>query len=364
LLAAPTGVIAQATSSSTITIEWVASASYYVIWSSTSSSGPFTTLGTSITPNYNVTGLSAGTTYCFRILAPNSAGNVMAPSGPPACATTPVISPPANVVAQAISSSSIEITWNSSSGAASYTIYRSGSQSGPFTTAAGTSPGASFTDQGRSAGTTYYYEVAASNSAGIASAPSSPAASATTLLAAPTGVTALATSQNSVTITWNQSSGAASYTVYRSTSQSGPFNTQAGTSTIASFTDQGRSAGTTYYYVVTASNSGGASAQSHPLASATTVPPAPTITNITALVSPSSIDQIKITWTTSTGATSYEVFRQDFGSTQWTSIGTTTVTSLTTIPTVAWYKVTASNSGGTSPASNIFAYTISVGPGR
>ncbi|MDE1816845.1 MAG: fibronectin type III domain-containing protein, partial [Thaumarchaeota archaeon] len=88
---------------------------------------------------------------------------------------------------------------------------------------------------------------------------------------APTGVTASSASTSSITISWAASSGATSYTVYRSTSPSGPFTTSVGTSTTTSFIDSGLSKATTYYYEVTASNSGGDSPLSSPPASATTL---------------------------------------------------------------------------------------------
>jgi len=86
----------------------------------------------------------------------------------------------------------------------------------------------------------------------------------------PTNVSAVALSSNSIKILWNASTGATSYAIYRSTSASGPFTIQAGTSTSTTFSDTGLSPNTTYYYVVSASNSLGTSALSTPPASATT----------------------------------------------------------------------------------------------
>jgi hypothetical protein len=86
---------------------------------------------------------------------------------------------------------------------------------------------------------------------------------ATTAPAAPTGVSATATSSSAVTVSWTAPSGATSYKVYRATSASGPFTTPiasgiAGTS----FGDTGLTANTTYYYNVKATNSAGDSAAS------------------------------------------------------------------------------------------------------
>ncbi len=86
--------------------------------------------------------------------------------------------------------------------------------------------------------------------------------------AAPTGLTATAVSSSQINLSWNASSGATSYTVYRATSSGGTY-TSIGTTSSTSYSNTGLSAGTTYYYRVAASNAGGTSAQSN-TASATT----------------------------------------------------------------------------------------------
>lgn len=81
--------------------------------------------------------------------------------------------------------------------------------------------------------------------------------------AAPTGVTATATSQSQINLSWSASSGATSYTILRSTTSGGPYSS-VGTSATTSFSNTGLTCNTTYYYVVTASNgtcSSGNSAQ-------------------------------------------------------------------------------------------------------
>ena len=92
--------------------------------------------------------------------------------------------------------------------------------------------------------------------------------STVTVPAAPTGVTATATSSSAITVSWTASTGATSYTVLRSSSSTGAF-TSVGTSTTTSFSNTGLTASTTYYYKVTATNSAGMSAASA-VASATT----------------------------------------------------------------------------------------------
>ncbi|GEM_PF-1756131 len=275
----PTSVSANATSTTSITVTWAAApgATSYVIYRSTSPSGPFNVeAGTSSATTFNNTGLAQSTTYYYEVAATNPGGS-SALSSPPASATTLTAPPPppaapASVTATTKSSTSIAVSWTASVNATSYTVYRASTASGPFTTQVGTSASPAFNDTGLVPATTYYYEITASDAGGT-SALSTPPASATTLPlppASPASVTANATSANSITVTWTASANATSYTIYRSTSPSGPFNLRAGTSATTTFVDTGLASSTTYYYEIVATNSGGTSPLSSPPASAVT----------------------------------------------------------------------------------------------
>src|SRR5208337_95313 len=79
---------------------------------------------------------------------------------------------------------------------------------------------------------------------------------------APTGLTATA-GNSTVVLSWNASSGATSYNVYRGTTTGGESVTAIVTSiTSVSYSDTGLTNGTKYYYKVAAVNSGGTSALS------------------------------------------------------------------------------------------------------
>ena len=78
------------------------------------------------------------------------------PAAPPA---------PTGLVATA-GNGSVALTWTASAGATSYSIYRGTASGGEGTTPVATTTSNSFTDTGLTNGTTYYYKVTASNSAG------------------------------------------------------------------------------------------------------------------------------------------------------------------------------------------------------
>jgi hypothetical protein len=87
--------------------------------------------------------------------------------------------------------------------------------------------------------------------------------------AAPSGLTATAISSSQINLSWSARTGANSYKVKRATVSGGPYTTIASGVTSTSYSDTGRSSGTTYYYVVSAVNGVGESANSAQ-ASATT----------------------------------------------------------------------------------------------
>jgi hypothetical protein len=77
----------------------------------------------------------------------------------------------------------------------------------------------------------------------------------------PTGLTAT-TANTQASLSWNPSTGAYGYNVYRSTANGGPYTNIALWVTNNSYTDTNLSNGTTYYYVVTAVNPGDESSNS------------------------------------------------------------------------------------------------------
>ncbi|MFZ1455198.1 MAG: fibronectin type III domain-containing protein [Saprospiraceae bacterium] len=167
----PTSVTATATSSSAISVAWasVAGATSYVVdqaLNNTFTSGLQTF--TAATNSYSATGLTASTTYYYRVRAVNSAGasgnSAVAQATTQSGVATPSI--PTSVTATATSSSAISVAWASVVGATSYAVDQA--LNNTFTTSLQTFTSASnsYSASGLTASTTYYYRVRAVNSAG------------------------------------------------------------------------------------------------------------------------------------------------------------------------------------------------------
>ena len=153
----------------------------------------------------------------------------------------------------------IALTWNASSGATSYNIGRATTTGGPYTTVSSPTM-ASYTDSSVTNGTTYYYVVSATNSAGTSANSSQVSATPQAPPPVPSGLTATPGNQQ-VSLSWAASTGAASYNVKRGAVSGGPFTTVS-SPTATSYNDPSLTNGTTYYYVVSAVNAGGESANS------------------------------------------------------------------------------------------------------
>nr|WP_052339928.1 glycoside hydrolase family 48 protein [Gorillibacterium massiliense] len=261
----------------------------------------------------------------------------------------------------------VSLSWTASAGATSYNVKRATVSGGPYTTVATGVTTTSYTNTGLTNGTAYYYVVSAVNSAGESvnsTQVSATPVSGVTVPAAPTGLTATA-GNTQVALSWTASTGATSYNVKRATTSGGPYTTVSTGVTTTSYSDTGLTNGTTYYYVVSAVNSAGESANSTQVSatpvSGVTIPAAPT-----GLTATAGNAQVALSWTASTGATSYNVKRATTSGGPYTTVSTgVTTTSYTdtglTNGTTYYYVVSAVNSAGESANSTQVSATPTAG---
>src|SRR5262249_40726084 len=142
--------------------------SYNVYRATTSNGQGATPYRTGVTgPGFTDTGVTAGTTYFYRVSAVNTAGESARSSEVSATPTAPSLpAPPANPNASA-GPNLVALEWAASAGATSYNVYLGTASGGEGSTPYRTGiPGTSFSDTGLTAGTTYFYQVTAVNGVG------------------------------------------------------------------------------------------------------------------------------------------------------------------------------------------------------
>ena len=259
------------------------------------------------------------------------------------------------------------MSWTASAEATSYTIKRSTTNGGPYADIA-TQAGITYTNTGLTNGTTYYYVVSASNTAGTSA--NSSQASATpsappTAPAAPTGLTATGGNAQ-VALSWTAASGATRYMVKRATTTGGPYTdvvTQAGTTYI----NIGLTNGTSFFYVVSASNTVGTSVNSTETSATPAVPLAGLLSvasaNTTTPINLSTIGTADWTkWGVATNVAT--VNRKSSGGTQisnYTKIGTGAITRYTDSGVgYSWSGGTPTKSGSNN-LTGIYSSAIGTG---
>ena len=333
---APTGFTATAISSTQINLSWTASTDnvgvtgYRIERCTGSTCTTYAQIATSTTTSYSNTGLTASTTYRYRVRANDAAGNLSGYSSVKNATTlvadTTPPTAPTGLTATATSSTQINLSWTASTDNVGVTGYRiERCTGGTCTTYAqiATSTTTSYSNTGLTASTTYRYRVRANDAAGNLSAYSS-VTSATTQAAdtaapsAPTGLTATAASSTQVNLSWTASTdnvGVTGYRIERCTGSTCTTYAQIATSTTTSYSDTGLTASTTYRYRLRANDAAGNLSGYSSIVSATTqavldttAPTAPTGLTATAAAS----TQINLSWTASTdnvGVTGYRVER-------------------------------------------------------
>ena len=253
--------------------------------------------------SFNVTGLSSGSVYYYRVRANNGSG-VSDNSNVIMVITLPAA--PTLGAASNVTGNSFTVNWNSVTGATGYQLdvsttntfgsYVSGYQNRDVGNMN------SFNVTGLNPNTIYYYRVRAYNGSGAST--NSGINSVMTGPAAPTASASNVTT-SSFTANWNSVSGGSDYRLDVSTSSSfssyvsGYQNLSVGNVTNRNVT--GLSAGGTYFYRVRASNGTSASDNSN-VVSVTLVPAAPVATAATI-----SFKAFSANWNASTGASGYRL---------------------------------------------------------
>ncbi len=309
-LAAPT--ISVTAGDAEVTVDWDSipgASSYTIYWANTAG----VTLQSSSIPNitvsmYNITGLSNGVTYYYRVSA-SGEGFISSPLSNEESATpqgdTNTVETPTNVDAEP-GDGTVTLSWESK--APKFKVY--------WATTAGVTTSSTMIDNITKAGylhdsltngTTYYYRVSALDTAGNESDLSAEvnATPGEITLEPPENFTA-APGDGNVTLTWEKSTGAERYTIYWDTVTGvSEQSTAIDSITEFTYTHSGLTNGKKYFYKISAQNADTTSALSKEVS---TTPD----TNITLdppkLTATKGNAQVLLSWNEVVGAAKHTIF--------------------------------------------------------
>jgi fibronectin type 3 domain-containing protein len=336
--AIPTGLVAL-TSPGQASLNWnnVVGATTYSVYRGTVSGTRSLLINGLATSNYIDATVADGTTYFYTVRADN--GTESADSSEISARS---ISAFTITSTNSPGTTSISVTWPSTTGAATYDI-QYGTSSGSYTSTVTnrTSPS---TLTGLTSGITYYIRVIAKNAVGSGSTEYSNEESQGTPVGPPTGV--LATVANAqITLSWNPMSGASSYKVYRGT-VSGAYAEIANGVVATNYVDTGVTDGTVYYYVIKSFN--GADSTNSLEVTGKTIS-AFSISSLTALSSTS----LQVTFPSTNGGDLYDVrYGTSTGSYTSTISAVTSPYTITGLTTNTTYYVVVTGRNTVGPGAN------------
>ncbi|SMP61713.1 fibronectin type III domain-containing protein [Anoxynatronum buryatiense] len=325
------------------------------------------------TTTFESTGLTANTTYYYRVRAYNSGG--LSPYSNQVTIATPALvvvpSKPTNLTISQVTANQMTLTWKDNSG--NETGFKIERKTGNGTYAEIATVGANavtFTNTGLNGSTTYSYRVRSYNAAGNSDySNEATAATLSVIPAKPTNLSVSPMSNNQVTLTWkDNATNETGFKIERKTGNGSFSEIATVAANVVTFTNTGLSNNTAYTYRVRAYNAAGNSDYSNeatvaPLAVAPAKP-----TNLEA--SQVGDNQVKLVWKdNATNETGYKIERKT-GSGNYSEIATVSanITNYTNTGlsnnTTYTYRVRAYNAVGNSDYSNEAAVTIASVPAK
>jgi hypothetical protein len=374
--AAPTNLAVVSVTTSTVALSWTDNSSNengFIIEILSGGTWSEAGLVPANTTTFTKTGLSAITSYSFRVLAQNGSGNSTTSNQVTATTLAPSLVPmaPTGLVANSVTSSTVTMSWTDESydeDGFSIELLDEGTWSQTGTVSQGAT---TFTKSALEANTAYTFRVRAFNGQG-SSAPTNQVTATTSASsespAAPSNLAVTAVSEMTVAISWtDNSSNENGFSIERL--NDGAWSQYDWRSAnVTTFIAGGLSPNTAYTFRVRAFNGSGSSAPTNEITGTTSAssgaPTAPTNLTVNSVTETT----ITISWTDNSSNESVFIIERQIDGTwsqyDWRSANITTFTTGGLAPNTArTFRVVAFNASGNSAPSNTVSATTSGSSG-
>ena len=258
------------------------------------------------TTSYRVTGLTAATTYNFRIRAYKTSGNATAHSGYTNLSTLTSPTNVSNVTCTARSYNSITLSWNRNTTATGYKLEQYKGGKWVQVAVINSNSTTSYRVTGLTAATAYNFRIRAYKISGNAAAHSGYTNLST--LTSPTNVsnvTCAARSYNSITLSWNRNTTATGYKLERYKGGKWAQIAVINSNSTTSYKVTGLTAATTYNFRIRAYKTSGNAAAHSGYTNLSTLTSPTNVSNVTCAAR--SYNSITLSWNRNTTATGYKL---------------------------------------------------------
>ena len=358
-LSAPEITLTNVPATGKIQVSWqaVTGADSYRVYRADSKTGAYTLLQNTAGLKYVDESAVAGQTYYYKVCAVG--GGQTGPDSS-AAARTCALARPVVTCTHVAATGKNKVTWNAVEGAVGYSIYCATSQNGSYSFCA-TTKDLMYVHGNAVAGSTYYYKIVAVAANTEANSAPSEIKGLTCALARPvvTCTHVAATGKNRVS--WNAVQGAVGYSIYRATSQNGPYSFYTTTKDLV-YVHGNAVAGNTYYYkiVAVAANTKANSAPSE-IKWLTCALARPVVTvRLTDSGSP------RLSWKAVEGAVKYQIYRATSQNGTYSLLSTTTNLSMVNSSAASgvtyYYKVMAVAKN--TKANSAYSSVVSIKAGK
>jgi len=384
---APSNLTATFSNNSQINLAWTAATetggtitNYLIERCAGAACTTFVQVATSATITYNDTGLTASTSYSYRVRATDVSNNLSSYSNATSATTTAVsFTAPSNLTGTAAGNTQVNLSWTAAAEpggtVTNYLIERCAGAACTSFVQVATSTAITYSDTGLTGSTSYSYRVRATDASNNLSGYSNTASATTAAptFTTPSNLTATDSGPAQINLSWTaatETGGTISnYLIERCAGAACTSFVQVTTSTTVTLNNTGLTGSTSYSYRVRATDvSNNLSSYSNTASATTTAPTFTDPSNLTATVA--SNTQINLAWTAAieTGGTITQYLIescQGSGCTNFAQVATSATASYDNTGLLAGttytYRVRATDAASNlSPYSNTAAGTIST----